>query len=95
MVFKTHSPFGDSPRRPAAKYDGEDRGMVVTAKGSERYVFLFDVASSFQAMQTATRFAADPELSLSEFDALGISRQIFRWLERQLRRARDAEEMTG
>ena len=54
------------------------RGVNVVAlvKGTERYVFLYDDESSSTLLQTLGRFAADPELSFTWYDAAVLSQKV-------------------
>lgn len=54
------------------------RGVNVVAlvKGGERYVFLYDNDSTSTLLQTLGRFAADPELSFSWYDAAVLSQKV-------------------
>ena len=64
------------------------RGMNVLAlvKGSERYVFLYDDTSSAELLRTLGRFAADPQLSFTWYDAAILSQKV-----RRLRKDVDLE----
>jgi hypothetical protein len=55
-----------------------NQGINVLAliKGEERYVFLYDDSSINQILQTLGRYAADPELSFSWYDAAVLSQRI-------------------
>ena len=70
------------------------RGINVLAllKDGERYVFLYDDRSADQLLQTLGRFAADPELNFSWYDAAVLSQRI-----RTLREANVEEDasLTG
>jgi hypothetical protein len=57
-----------------------ERGMNVLAlvKGSERYVFLYDDDSLRPLLQTLGRFAADPDLSFTWYDAAILSQKVRR-----------------
>lgn len=57
-----------------------ERGMNVLAlvKGSERYVFLYDDDSLRSLLQTLGRYAADPELSFTWYDAAILSQKVRR-----------------
>jgi hypothetical protein len=46
-----------------------DINVVALVKGSERYVFLYDDESRAETLQTLNRYAADPKLSFSWYDA--------------------------
>jgi hypothetical protein len=55
-----------------------NQGINVLAliKGEERYVFLYDDCSTNQILQTLGRYAADPELSFSWYDAAVLSQRV-------------------
>ena len=57
-----------------------ERGINVVAlvKDTERYVFLYDDESASALMQTLGRFAGDPELSFSWYDAAVLSQKVRR-----------------
>jgi hypothetical protein len=65
------------------------RGINVLAlvKEGERYVFLYDDESASQLLQTLGRYAADPELSFSWYDAAVLSQRV-RHLQREAGEAR-------
>lgn len=70
-------PFGDSPplRCPHCD-DDEDFSLLALAKGSERYVFLFIDAARAELLRTLSRFAADPALSFTWFDAARLGQRV-------------------
>jgi len=55
-----------------------NQGINVLAliKGDERYVFLYDDSSTDQILQTLGKYAADPELSFTWYDAAVLSQRI-------------------
>ena len=57
-----------------------ERGINVVAlvKDAERYIFLYDNESAAALMQTLGRFAGDPELSFSWYDAAVLSQKVRR-----------------
>ena len=57
-----------------------ERGVNVLAlvKDGERYVFLYDDHSCAQLLQTLGRYAADPELNFSWYDAAVLSQKVRR-----------------
>jgi hypothetical protein len=57
-----------------------ERGINVIAlvKDAERYIFLYDNESTPALMQTLGRFAGDPELSFSWYDAAVLSQKVRR-----------------
>jgi hypothetical protein len=65
------------------------RSMNVLAlvKDSERYVFLYDDESPDTVLQQLGRFAADPELSFTWYDAAILSQKV-----RRQRRAAQREK---
>lgn len=56
------------------------RGINVVAlvKDAERYIFLYDDESAPALMQTLGRFAGDPDLSFSWYDAAVLSQKVRR-----------------
>ena len=55
-----------------------ERPMNVLAlvKGDERFVFLYDDASLEQLISTLGRYAADPEMNFSWYDAAVMSDRV-------------------
>ena len=54
------------------------RGVNVLAllKNGERYVFLYDDQSHESLLQTLGRYASDPELSFTWYDAAVLSQRV-------------------
>lgn len=52
------------------------RPFIAITKGVERYVFLYDEQSIGALLDTFARFAADPELSFTWFDAADLAKAI-------------------
>lgn len=52
--------------------------VLALVKDGERFVFLYDDTSSAQLLQTLGRYAADPELSFSWYDAAVLSQKVRR-----------------
>ncbi len=50
--------------------------VLALLKGEERYVFLYDDRSLDQVLQTLGRYAADPELSFTWYDAAVLSQRV-------------------
>jgi len=57
------------PRNP-------DLNVLAIVKGQEHYVFLYDDESRDDAICTLGRFASNPELSFSWYDAAKLVNQI-------------------
>ena len=47
----------------------EDINVLALVKGSERYVFLYDDTSRAETLRTLGRYASNPELSFTWYDA--------------------------
>jgi hypothetical protein len=50
--------------------------VLALVKGDEKYVFLFDDANRSEALRTLGRFASNPELSFTWYDAAVLSQKI-------------------
>lgn len=55
---------------------GQEINVLALVKGNERYVFLYDDASRCEALRTLGRFASNPELSFTWYDAAVLSQKI-------------------
>lgn len=57
-----------------------DRSVNVIAlvKDGERYIFLYDGESGPQLLQTFGKYAADPELNFTWYDAAVLSQKVRR-----------------
>lgn len=53
-----------------------DINVLALVKGEERYIFLFDDSRRSDALRTLGRFASNPELSFSWYDAAVLSQRI-------------------
>src|SRR5690242_19388629 len=56
----------------------QDINVLALVKGDERYIFLFDDNNRSEALRTLGRFASNPELSFSWYDAAVLSQKIRR-----------------
>src|SRR5262245_2730204 len=54
----------------------EDINVLALVKGEERYIFLYDDGHKSDALKTLGRFASNPELSFSWYDAAVLSQRI-------------------
>jgi len=50
--------------------------VLALVKGTERYVFLYDDAHRADTLRTLGRYASDPELSFTWYDAALLSQKI-------------------
>jgi hypothetical protein len=57
---------------------GRSVNVIALVKDGERYVFLYDDASAPQLLQTFGKYAADPELNFSWYDAAVLSQKVRR-----------------
>jgi hypothetical protein len=54
----------------------QDINVLALVKGSERYVFLYDDCSRAETLRVLGRFASNPELSFTWYDAAVLSQKI-------------------
>ena len=54
----------------------QDIHVLALVKGEERYVFLYDDASRSETLRTLGRFASNPDLSFTWYDAAVLSQKI-------------------
>ncbi len=54
----------------------QDINVLALVKGSERYVFLYDDASRAETLRTLGRYASNPDLSFTWYDAAVLSQKI-------------------
>ena len=50
--------------------------VLALVKGEERFLFLFDDQNRTETLRTLGRFAADPDLDFTWYDAAVLSRKI-------------------
>lgn len=50
--------------------------VLALVKGEEKFIFLYDDANRTETLRTLGRFAADPELDFSWYDAAVLSKRI-------------------
>ena len=53
-----------------------DLNVLALVKGDERYVFLFDDDNRAEALRTLGRYASNPDLSFTWYDAAVLSQKI-------------------
>ncbi len=54
----------------------EDINVMAMVKGNERYVFLYNDSNRAETLRTLGRFASNPELSFTWYDAAVLSQKI-------------------
>src|SRR5688572_14493030 len=57
-------------------YAGKDRNVLALVKGDEHYVFVFYDDQGLQTLRTLGRFASNPDLSFTWYDAAVLSQKI-------------------
>jgi hypothetical protein len=50
--------------------------VLALVKGEDKYIFMFDDANRTETLRMLGRYAADPELSLTWYDAAILSQRI-------------------
>lgn len=66
----------------------QDINVLALVKGSERYVFLFDDDRRAETLRTFGRFASNPDLTFSWYDAAVLSQKLRAETQRSERQAR-------
>jgi hypothetical protein len=64
------------PHQKEAAPVTQDINVLAMVKGEERYIFLYDDEHRSDALRTLGRFASNPELSFSWYDAAVLSQRI-------------------
>jgi hypothetical protein len=54
----------------------QEINVLALVKGQERYVFLYDDSSRAEALRVLGRFASNPQLSFTWYDAAVLSQKI-------------------
>lgn len=54
----------------------EDINVLALVKGRERYIFLYGDSQRAEALRTLGRFASNPELSFTWYDAAVLSQKV-------------------
>jgi hypothetical protein len=61
----------------------QDINVLALVKGAERYIFLYDDQNRAEALRTLGRFASNPELSFTWYDAAVLSQKIRQSVQEQ------------
>lgn len=70
----------------------QDINVLALVKGEERYIFLYDDAHRADALRMLGRFASNPELSFSWYDAAILSQRIRQTALQQMAAAAEGAE---
>ena len=78
-----HDPRPDSTRPGTTRRQqgkqltvSQEINVLALVKGEERYIFLFDDKNRAETLRTLGRYASDPELSFTWYDAAVLSQKI-------------------
>ncbi len=66
----------------------QEINVLALIKGQERYIFLFDDAHRAEALRVLGRYASNPELSFTWYDAAVLSQKVRRQCAKGSRRGR-------
>jgi len=61
----------------------QDINVLALVKGSERYVFLFDDNNRAETLRILGRYASNPDLSFTWYDAAVLSQKIRQSVEQE------------
>ena len=56
----------------------KDINVIALVKGEERYVFLFNDSTRTETLRTLGRYASNPDMSFSWYDAAVLSQKVRR-----------------
>ena len=56
----------------------DDINVLALVKGQERYIFLYDDSNRAETLRTLGRYASNPQLSFTWYDAAVLSQKIRR-----------------
>jgi hypothetical protein len=59
----------------------QDINVLALVKGAERFIFLFDDSNRSEALRTLGRYASNPDLSFTWYDAAVLSQKIRQTME--------------
>jgi hypothetical protein len=71
----------------------KDIKVIALIKGSEQYVFLYDENNRAETLRTLGRYASNPELSFTWYDAAVLSQKIRQESLQQARERQRAESV--
>ncbi len=66
----------------------QDINVLALVKGVERYVFLYDDSSRAETLRVLGRYASNPELSFTWYDAAVLSQKIRQESQKAVRASR-------
>lgn len=69
----------------------QDINVLALVKGEERYIFLYDDNRRAETLRTLGRYASDPDLSFTWYDAAVLSQKVRRASQEQEKEAPTAK----
>jgi len=69
--------------------------VLALVKGNERYIFLFDDDNRVETLRQIGRYAANPELSFTWYDAAVMSQKIRQAAAEQKKTARSSFDLSN
>ena len=76
MVLSPATPIAYRSRRLKEKIVSQDINVLALVKGEERYIFLYDDSQRAETLRTFGRYASNPELSFTWYDAAVLSQKL-------------------
>jgi hypothetical protein len=64
------------PPQGGSAHVNDDINVLALVKGRERYIFLYEDSQRAEALRTLGRFASNPELSFTWYDAAVLSQKV-------------------
>ena len=71
----------------------QDVNVVALVKGDERYIFLFNDEQKGQTLRTLGKYASNPELSFSWYDAAVLSQKVRRAVRKTGEKFQNTEQL--
>ena len=62
----------------------QDINVIALVKGGERYIFMYDDSQRAETLRTLGRYASNPELSFTWYDAAVLSQKVRQNAEQQV-----------
>jgi len=73
----------------------QDVNVVALVKGDERYLFLFNDEQKGETLRTLGKYASNPELSFSWYDAAVLSQKVRRAVRKKGKKFQNTDQAVG
>ncbi len=73
----------------------QDVNVVALVKGEERYLFLFSDEQKGETLRTLGKYASNPELSFSWYDAAVLSQKVRRAVRKKGEHFQNTDQSVG